>query len=209
MWAARTKEDRVKISNKRRKHHKFTTEGLQHLSITMKQTAKRIKQEGLKWGAGGWNKGIPSSKKHIRARRKGMMATIANGYNPGLNYNVKIKYIKSTKGKMASTESRTIMCHSSWEHMFVKLLDSSSIVKKFTREPVVIKYTYKGKEHIYYPDFKVVLTDDTIWIIEIKGYNTPETKYKYKAAIKYCKKHGYEWAVINEKPIKSLTDYIQ
>ena len=65
-----------------------------------------------------------------------------------------------------------IWCDSSWELAWVIYNIEHDI--KFERYNGFFEYSYKGKIHKYYPDFK--LQDDTL--VEIKGYSTNQWKAK-------------------------------
>ena len=111
-------------------------------------------------------------------------------------------WIKASKGGR-------IFYRGSWEKFFIELLDSSSIVSYFQWQPFGIPYKFKGEWRTYFPDVLVVLKSGEKWLVEIKGEKRPETKAKFKAAYEYCEGHRYGWAVITEKPIQPLTEYLQ
>jgi len=70
----------------------------------------------------------------------------------------------------------------------------------FRRSKIQIPYTYKGENHIYYPDFE--LEDGTI--IEIKGYSTELVKVKTEAA----KSLGYKIKVLYKDNLDYVFQYI-
>jgi len=114
-----------------------------------------------------------------------------------------------THGWMCAKKSGRIYYRSGWELAFIKLLSTSSLVKKFVSEPFAIPYRYKGKKHSFFPDFLLELKNGEKWLVEIKGEFKESTRQKYKAANRYCEKYGYNWGVVTEKPIKPLTEYLQ
>lgn len=82
-------------------------------------------------------------------------------------YNKSGGYRKGS-GRGKSGWYKDIYCNSSWELAFVMYhLDNNLYIK---RCDLVLDYIFNGKKHKYYPDF---ITDDGI--IEIKGYETPQT----------------------------------
>jgi hypothetical protein len=112
------------------------------------------------------------------------------------------------KGKFTLRNGTIVYYRSSWELAFIQILDTSSIVYNFICEPFGIKYRFKGKLHRYYPDYKVELTDGRILIVEIKGFEVKDWKYKKKAIKEFCSINGYEFIYIGEKPIESLSRYV-
>lgn len=101
-----------------------------------------------------------------------------------------------------------IYYQSSWERIFVEILDASSKVKSFKRTPFAIPYKYKKITHSFYPDFIVKLFDGRKVVFELKGRCQEIDKYKFKAAQKFCKEKLYLWAPVFECP-KGVSRYIQ
>jgi hypothetical protein len=65
------------------------------------------------------------------------------------------------------------------------------------------------KKRLCYPDFLVEFKDGRKFVVELKAWYGPQAKAKFRAASKWCAKNNYEWAVIFEKPIQPLTEYLQ
>ncbi|HEY1645417.1 MAG TPA: TnsA endonuclease N-terminal domain-containing protein [Candidatus Saccharimonadales bacterium] len=146
-----------------------------------------------------------ATKKKISITMKQQFASGIRKPSHGGGYSTKYKqWISTTKGGR-------MFCDSSWELAFIELLESSSLVKKFIREPFAIPYKYKGIKHSFFPDYLVEYKDGRKFLVEVKSKCEPRRKVmtKFKVAYDYCTKYGYEWITIREKPILSLGEYLQ
>ena len=98
-------------------------------------------------------------------------------------------------------------------------------VERWSSEHIVIPYTMNErvngksvvKRHNYHTDFTILLKDGTRYVIEVKPDNqSPKNKgdiqrnpvmyknaCKWKAAISWCKAHGYIFRVITEQHLKT------
>lgn len=85
-------------------------------------------------------------------------------------------------------------CDSSWELAFTIYNLENNIV--FERNKRGYYYLFNNKIHKYYPDYKV---GDTI--VEIKGYETPKDKEKYKSI-------NTELKILYRKDIKHIIEYV-
>src|SRR5580704_76028 len=83
----------------------------------------------------------------------------------------------------------------SWEQALIAMMDTSSLVKKFTKEPFGIPYKYKGEKSTYFPDYLIEYKDGRKFIVETKGGQEDRFKVqaKIKAAFRYCKKQHYDY----------------
>ena len=79
-------------------------------------------------------------------------------------------------GRVKKVEYNGIILDSSWEVMVAKYLDDNNIV--WERPKNGFDYEYKGKTHIYYPDFYIPLLDT---YVEVKGYVRPNDKFKWQS----------------------------
>jgi type III restriction enzyme len=83
-----------------------------------------------------------------------------------------------------------VACDNEFEKAFAKFLDGADDVKAFAKIPEVfgfaIDYTDGGNLRSYYPDFAAVDTGGNYWLLETKGQETEEVKYKDQAAILWC-----------------------
>jgi len=83
-----------------------------------------------------------------------------------------------------------VACANEFEKAFAKFLDGAEDVKAFAKIPEVfgfaIDYTEGGNLRSYYPDFAAVDTAGVYWLLETKGQETAEVKYKDQAATVWC-----------------------
>jgi len=122
-----------------------------------------------------------------------------------------------------------IIVRSEWERKFAQWCDVNPNVLKWSSEPIEIPYydPIKKKNRRYYPDFVIKVLDknkkEAMYVIEIKPYKetvppvnkgskTQKTKIyeqmiyitnqaKWKAAIEYCRKRGFEFRVFTENEL--------
>lgn len=116
---------------------------------------------------------------------------------------------------------------SGWELKFFRWCDDNPNVVEWASESVIIPYTnpIDGKVHRYYTDGVIALkTNDKItkYVIEIKpssqtkipvrgkkqsktiayeNYRYVQNQSKWKAAEKWCEKHGYKFLILTEKEL--------
>lgn len=115
---------------------------------------------------------------------------------------------------------------SMWERQVFKYLDDNDSVKSWNSEEVIIPYVCAtdGKRHRYFTDLKVVFTNGSTYIIEIKPKKqtmAPQKrrktrKYlnevltyakntsKWEAADKWATARGYKFTIWTEDTIKGL-----
>lgn len=67
-----------------------------------------------------------------------------------------------------------VLFHSSWEVVFADYLNKRSLA--WTREIEAIPYIWKGKQHLYFPDFYIPEID---MYVEVKGYETERDHAKW------------------------------
>ena len=70
-------------------------------------------------------------------------------------------------------------------------------VKKYQVEPCIIPYEFKNVTRYYLPDLRIVYTDGTSELVEIKPEgkhfrNDPKNIAKWKAARQWCKRRKRE-----------------
>jgi len=71
-----------------------------------------------------------------------------------------------------------------------QLLEKMKKVKKYQVEPCVIPYEFEGMQKHYVPDLRIVYTDGSSELVEIKPepfWNHPINQAKWKAARHWCK----------------------
>jgi hypothetical protein len=118
---------------------------------------------------------------------------------------------------------KTPMARSSWEFIFMKMLDEHPGIQSWASESIQIPYRcpLTGKSTIYVPDFFVVYVDKNgskhAEVVEVKPSNhtfkeaVGKSQYnqqqyvknmaKWEAATAWCKQQGIKFRVINEGDI--------
>ena len=119
--------------------------------------------------------------------------------------------------------TRTPLARSSWEFVFMRMLDEHAGVENWASESVQIPYRdpLTGKYTIYVPDFFVVYRDKNgkkhAEVVEVKPSNhtllekVGKSRYnqeqyvknlaKWEAANKRCKQQGIKFRVVSENDI--------
>lgn len=90
------------------------------------------------------------------------------------------------------------------ERNFIRLADFDQQVDEIFYQPVCIYYSLNGKKHRYFPDFKLILQDGRIFIIEVKALrfkNSPSNVIKYEVGRKFCEARGWHYEVFTEEEI--------
>ena len=163
--------------------------------------------------AGGWNKGINYIEKYgidwyndyVNKLSKGVKESYVRGDRKEIDENSrrdkiskKMKEVgggyRKGSGRGKKGRYKGYWCDSSWELAWVIYNIEHQI--KFKRNTKGFKYNFKGKEHKYYPDFKI---GDTFF--EIKGYVTEQSISKidgFKSKIE----------VIDKNKIKPFLKYV-
>ena len=115
------------------------------------------------------------------------------------------------------------LARSSWEFVFMRMLDEHQGVEKWASESIQIPYRdpFSGKYTIYVPDFFIVYNDKNggkhAEVVEVKPLNQTKienvgkSQYnqqqyvknmaKWEAANAWCKQQGLRFRVINEGEI--------
>jgi len=122
-----------------------------------------------------------------------------------------------------------VVCRSTWEEKFARWCDLNSSVITWSSEPFAIPYydPVKQKERRYFIDFlvkcKTKKNETKVYLIEIKPYKelmlpkktkgkskktmlyeqttSLTNRAKWKAAMLYCKKRGFEFKIFTEKEL--------
>lgn len=124
-------------------------------------------------------------------------------------------------GKYVGT--KTPLARSSWEFVFMRMLDEHQGVEKWASESIQIPYRdpLTGKYTIYVPDFFITYVDKKgakhAEVVEVKPasqtllanvgksvYNQQQyikNMAKWEAATKWCKQQGIKFRVVNEEHI--------
>jgi type III restriction enzyme len=72
-----------------------------------------------------------------------------------------------------------------WEASIAFQLETSSLVQSYARNDhleLAIPYDYYGRQHRYYPDFLVRLTNGLHLLLEVKGQEDEQDRQKAEAA---------------------------
>lgn len=118
---------------------------------------------------------------------------------------------------------KTPLARSSWEFVFMRMLDEHPGVEKWASESIQIPYRdpLTGRQTIYVPDFFVVYSDKTgkkhAEVVEVKpsnhtlreavgksAYNQQQyvkNMAKWEAANAWCKQQGIKFRVVSENDI--------
>jgi len=124
-------------------------------------------------------------------------------------------------------DSHNIIYRSSWERTAFEWLDRSSDIVEWNSEEVIIPYRspVDGRMHRYFVDLWLKKRNGTVFLAEIKplaqtqppkppksGRKTRRyanevttflvNKAKWEAAMKYCKKKGWQFVILTEKTLK-------
>ena len=119
--------------------------------------------------------------------------------------------------------TKTPLARSSWEFVFMRMLDEHQGVEKWASESIQIPYRdpLTGKYTIYVPDFFITYVDKNgakhAQVVEVKPasqtllanvgksvYNQQQyikNMAKWEAATKWCKQQGIKFRVVNEEHI--------
>ena len=146
---------------------------------------------------------------------------------PNLHFDPKKhkKYLPFNKSKYKS--KYVPIARSTWELAFCIWCDKNNAVTSWASEPIEIKYSFKGKQTIYYPDFiitvKTIQNKLSTYLIEIKPsketippkktpkksqltYLTELNTYnrniaKWTAARNLCNRKGWHFKILTEKEL--------
>ena len=134
----------------------------------------------------------------------------------------KIKNVKKYKGN-----HRNVIYRSLWERKFMIYCDQHPSILQWSSEEISVPYISPAdkKSHLYFPDFIIKKIDKNgktkIMMIEIKPFSQvskPKSSSrnpkvlkenirwqinnaKWRAADKFCKKHGWEFKILTEKEL--------
>lgn len=131
------------------------------------------------------------------------------------------KFTMKNPGKYVG--KRTPMSRSSWEFVFMRMLDEHPGVESWASESIQIPYRdpLTGRHTIYVPDFFIVYKDKNgqkkAEVVEVKPSNHTlreklgKSRYnqeqyvknlaKWEAATAWCKQQGLKFRVVNEGDI--------
>lgn len=90
------------------------------------------------------------------------------------------------------------------ERNYIRLADFDQQIDEIIYQPVCIHYTLNGKKRRYFPDFKLILKDGRVFIIEVKTLrfmNSPSNVIKYEVGRKFCEDKRWHYEVFTEEEI--------
>ena len=111
---------------------------------------------------------------------------VLNRYKPsGTTAEVDFKTTRPCYGTQKSHINQVVLDTRTWEAGVAFRLESSDVVEFYARNDhlgLMIPYEFQGVDHLYEPDFIVRLTDGTIVVLEVKGFEDAQTSAKHNAA---------------------------
>lgn len=147
---------------------------------------------------------------------KNQNRNIKSFLKPRLGGSVKQGYFRPQNPEKYMGDPGQIIYRSSWEFKFLKWLDSSPSVLKYSSEPIGIPYysPLDKRGHVYYIDFFVKIGNsdggEENWLIEIKPnkYVSPPTKPKRmtdKQTANYV--YAAKQFIMNQAKFEAARDY--
>lgn len=132
-----------------------------------------------------------------RARRSKFMAE--RMINTDGRLKCKISYLEITKSP------DLLLCRSQLEEKFIKKADTCSKIKEITSaERLCLPYYKNGALSHYLPDFRIDLTDGTVFIVEIKGEyfrDDEDVKLKMEILKSFCDLNNFKCVLLTERDI--------
>jgi hypothetical protein len=99
--------------------------------------------------------------------------------------------------------NKTFLYRSSWEEIYLNILEFSDDVIKYDMEPFIIKYEFEGHIRNYVPDF--IINDRYIQEIKPKyKLEFPKTIAKIEAGYKFAEENGYSYEVISDDQMRTF-----
>jgi hypothetical protein len=141
---------------------------------------------------------------------------IKNFLKPRVGGQVKQGYFRPQNPEKYVGDPTNIIYRSSWEFKFLKWLDSSPSVTKYSSEPMGIPYynPLDKRGHVYYIDFFVRILSsagvEESWLIEVKPnkyVNPPEKPKRFtdKQAANYA--YAAKQFIVNQAKFEAAREY--
>ncbi|MFP7486473.1 TnsA endonuclease N-terminal domain-containing protein [Priestia filamentosa] len=89
---------------------------------------------------------------------------------------------------------RDIHYESGLELSFIQGMEESQHIVSYCEQAIAIKFSYKGKQHRYYPDFVAMTSDGSIFVVEVKPVmlmGEYSNLRKWMALRTYCEERGF------------------
>jgi hypothetical protein len=119
---------------------------------------------------------------------------------------IKASKMKNYRGNFPSQKCGTMVKYESLlERDYIQLLEFDSAVEYFESQPLKIPYMYKGVEHVYYPDFKVLSHENRVTLVEVKPekfLKKEENLVKFEVGKQFCEENNWVFLVISEDKIR-------
>lgn len=91
------------------------------------------------------------------------------------------------------------------ERDYIRLADFDLSVEEIYAQNECITYLYNGKIREHFPDFKVITSDNQVFIVEIKPnefVDSEDNQIKFLAGRAFCKEKGWKYLVMTEDDIR-------
>jgi hypothetical protein len=125
--------------------------------------------------------------------------------------------IRPSKGKhfrgktVLLKNGRMVYWESTLERDCVRMADYDLNVEDIEHQPIHIRFSYRGKPHSYFPDYKLTLTGTRILVVEVKPYKKVDddlNPVKFEVGTRYCAERGWDYRVYTEADLRP-TKYFQ
>ncbi len=117
------------------------------------------------------------------------------------------RYGENIVGKFPSLKlGRMVFFESRIERDQIYLMEYDPEVVFYEEQPLLIKYTAAGKHYKYFPDFKVVTSNDQQMLIECKAdkfVGTDKNQRKIAAGKSWCATRNWEFRLITEQDTRA------
>ncbi|MDL5366803.1 sigma factor-like helix-turn-helix DNA-binding protein [Xanthomonas sp. NCPPB 2654] len=150
-----------------------------------RETADRVARKVSQWlSQCDWpdQRSAPPPREHLTAQRDVGDSDIAGSY-----HSVKL--------------GRSVQYESGLELAVISLLEKSEHVAYYQEQPAVIRYAFRKKHYIYYPDLLIATTDGRCLLAEVKPtahMALSINRAKADAARAWAHAQGWGWLVLNE-----------
>jgi hypothetical protein len=147
-------------------------------------------------------KNVPQKEEFVEKRRVAIIKVIAEGkFSPQNSYNkARSKTIQTIKGG-------TVICHSSWEEVYARHLDSDDDVVSYQKDKLRIPYLKDGEERIYITDYLIEFSSGKRKLVEIKPKEMLEEDdnlLKIEAGKLWCSRNDISFSLVLGEEIKKL-----
>ncbi len=108
----------------------------------------------------------------------------------GSTSEVLFRTVRPCRATIKSHISHVVLDAKTWESSTAFYLETSPLVQAYARNDhldLAIPYDYAGAQHDFLPDFLVRLTNRTMLMLEVKGYEKEQDRAKYEAARRWAK----------------------